>query len=77
MDTPFLIRFILFLIISQAFNVKSQNSLPLPDHIVIAILENHSYERIIGSTAAPYINSLTNDTSSALFTQSYGVTHPS
>src|ERR1035437_6408710 len=70
-------RFILFLMFSQAITVRSQTALPLPDHIVIAILENHSYDGIIGSQAAPYINSLAKDTSSALFTQSYGVTHPS
>ena len=49
----------------------------MPDHIVIAILENHSYSQIIGSTAAPFINSLANDTLSALFTDSHGITYPS
>lgn len=51
--------------------------LPLPDHVVIVILENHSYDQIINVAAAPYINALANDLSSALFTVSFGTTHPS
>jgi len=58
-------------------SVAAQGRLPVPDHIVIVILENHGYDQIIGSTAAPYINALANDSSSALFTGSYGITHPS
>jgi len=46
-----------------------------PDHVVIAIMENRSYDSIIGSADAPYINSLVAD--AALMTASYGVTHPS
>ncbi len=51
--------------------------LPKPDHIVVLIFENHSYNSIIGSTAAPHINALAADTSSALFTQSFAIEHPS
>jgi len=40
-------------------------------------LENHAYSQIIGSTAAPHINALANDASSALFTQSFAIEHPS
>jgi hypothetical protein len=69
--------FILILVILQTNIVRSQTTLPKPDHIVICILENHSFNQIIGSSAAPYINVLANDTSSALFTASYGITHPS
>jgi acid phosphatase len=49
--------------------------LPRPDHIVIVIEENKSFAQIIGSREAPYINELAKR--GALFTQSYGVTHPS
>ena len=42
---------------------------------MIVIEENHSYSEIIGSSAAPYINSLA--AQGALFTQSYAITHPS
>ena len=69
--------FILILVILQTNLVRSQTTLPKPDHIVICILENHNFNQIIGSSAAPYINALANDTSSALFTGSHGISHPS
>jgi len=46
-----------------------------PSRVVIVIEENKSYEQIIGSRFAPYINSLARK--GALFTRSYAVTHPS
>jgi acid phosphatase len=46
-----------------------------PDHIVIVIEENRAYSQIIGNQDAPYINELARR--GALFTQSYGITHPS
>lgn len=49
--------------------------LPRPNHIVVVIEENHTFSEIIGSTDAPYINSLANE--GALLTQSFAVTHPS
>ena len=71
--------FILLLItvIAAAQFTFSQQQLATPDHIVIVIEENHSYNQIIGSSAAPYINSLVDDTLSALLTHSYAITHPS
>jgi hypothetical protein len=51
------------------------SAVPRPDHIVIVVEENHAYSSIIGSTAAPYINSLA--AQGASFTASHGVTHPS
>jgi acid phosphatase len=50
-------------------------SLPRPDHVVIVIEENRAYTHIIGNMAAQYINGVANR--GALFSQSYGVTHPS
>jgi hypothetical protein len=50
-------------------------SLPVPDHVVLVIEENQSYSDIIGSPDAPYVNSLAQ--SGAVFTQSYGIEHPS
>jgi hypothetical protein len=50
-------------------------SLPSPDHIVVVIEENKSFTQIIDNPAAPYINELAGR--GALFTQSYGITHPS
>ncbi len=46
-----------------------------PDHIVIVIEENRSFSQIIGNKEAPYINELAQR--GALFTNAYGVTHPS
>jgi hypothetical protein len=46
-----------------------------PDHVVIVIEENHAFSSIIGSSSAPYINSLAQQ--GALFTQSFAVEHPS
>jgi phosphatidylinositol-3-phosphatase len=48
---------------------------PQPAHVVVVVMENHSYSEIIGSSSAPYINSLANG--GAKFTQSFAVTHPS
>ncbi|MBA2396962.1 MAG: hypothetical protein H0V70_29930 [Ktedonobacteraceae bacterium] len=50
-------------------------TLPTPSHVVIVIEENHAYNSIIGSSSAPYINSLAN--TGALFTNSFAITHPS
>ena len=57
-----------------ALPVQAQ-TVPRPNHVVIVIEENHSYSEIIGSGAAPYINSLAQQ--GALFTASFAVTHPS
>jgi hypothetical protein len=46
-----------------------------PDHVVIAIEENHAYGEIIGSSSAPYINGLVPQ--GAVLTNTTAVTHPS
>ncbi len=55
----------------------SSSPIPMPDHVVMVIEENHSYQEIIGSASAPYINSLADGPNAALFTKSYAVEHPS
>ncbi len=55
----------------------SYAAIPQPDKLVILVLENHAYSQIVGSSAAPYINNLINDSKTALFTQSYALSHPS
>ncbi len=57
--------------------VTSKNILGInpPDHVVIVMEENHSFSNIIGSSQAPFINSLAQQ--GALFTQSFAVEHPS
>jgi phosphatidylinositol-3-phosphatase len=49
--------------------------LPRPDHVVVVVMENHSYADIIGASAAPYINTLASQ--GASFSRSYAITHPS
>jgi len=64
------------LLLMAWFTMPAQaQSLPRPDHIVIVVEENKSYGQIIGNPAAPYINELSKR--GVLFTQSYGVSHPS
>jgi len=46
-----------------------------PDHVIVVMEENHSFSSIIGSSSAPYINSLAQQ--GALFTQSFAIEHPS
>ena len=57
--------------------ISPAQTVPQHDHVVIVVMENHASSSIIGSPNAPYINSLINGTSSANFTQSFGLTHPS
>lgn len=66
----------LFIVLFYNKSINAQ-TVPQHDHVVIVVLENHASSSIIGSSNAPYINSLINGTSSANFTQSYGLTHPS
>ncbi|WP_018616243.1 alkaline phosphatase family protein [Segetibacter koreensis] len=59
-------------------NIQSQEistPLPHPDHIIFVWFENKKYSSIIGSTDAPYINSLV--ASGTLFTNMHAITHPS
>src|SRR5213082_1001657 len=50
-------------------------SVPVFDHVFVIVMENHSYGEIIGTSAAPYINSLL--PSGALATNYTAVAHPS
>jgi hypothetical protein len=45
------------------------------DHVFVVYMENEDYSNIIGSSSAPYINSLLSQGTS--LTQSYATTHPS
>ena len=46
-----------------------------PRHLVVVVEENHSFEQIIGSPAAPFLNHLA--AHGTLLTRSYAITHPS
>jgi hypothetical protein len=59
------------------FSANVYSQLPVPNHVVFVILENHSHHQILGNSAAPYLNGLVRDSATALFTQSYAQTHPS
>ncbi|MDI9829955.1 MULTISPECIES: alkaline phosphatase family protein [unclassified Streptomyces] len=48
---------------------------PRPDHVVVVIEENRSYESIIGSSQAPYLNELARK--GANLTQFFAITYPS
>ena len=53
----------------------STTGVPRPDHIVVAVFENHGYDQVIGNSRAPYLNGLA--ARGALLTDAHGVTHPS
>ena len=65
---------ILFLITSCFAGIFA-GSAPKFDHVIVVMMENHSYSQIIGYAGAPYLNGLAD--SGALFTSSYAITHPS
>jgi phosphatidylinositol-3-phosphatase len=52
-----------------------RGTVPRPRHVVVVIMENHSYADVIGSRPARYLNALAR--TGALFTRSYAVSHPS
>ncbi|WP_030394488.1 alkaline phosphatase family protein [Kitasatospora purpeofusca] len=54
---------------------SASTTMPKPDHVVVVMMENHAYRQIIGSSDAPYLNSLA--TGGAVLKASYGITHPS
>jgi len=58
-----------------AARAQSPPTIPTPAHVIVVMEENHSYLEIIGSSEAPYINSLA--AQGALFTQSFAIGHPS
>ncbi|TPK72442.1 acid phosphatase [Mesorhizobium sp. B2-4-15] len=48
---------------------------PQYDHVVVVVMENHSFEQIAQPGAAPYLQTLARN--GALFYNSHGVAHPS
>jgi hypothetical protein len=61
--------------IATAPSVAGHPALPRPAHVVIVMMENHSFADVIGSQAAPYLTSLA--AGGADFSQSFAITHPS
>ena len=68
-----IIRLLAIIALSSA--CLNAQTLPRPDHIVIVIEENHTFDQIVGKSKAPYINSLIEE--GALFTKYYATRHPS
>ncbi|MEU4191866.1 alkaline phosphatase family protein [Kribbella sp. NPDC026611] len=60
---------------AQAAPTSQAAAVPVFDHIVLVMFENHAYSQISGSSSAPTFNSLAGQ--GAKFSQAYGVTHPS
>lgn len=60
---------------AEAVPAQPAQAVPAPAHVVIVIMENHSFNQIIGSSHAPYVNRLA--AKGALFTSSYAISHPS
>ena len=50
-------------------------NLPQPDHVVVVIFENHSFDEIVDPNRAPFIYRLA--TGGALFVNAFALTHPS
>lgn len=59
----------------QNFSFAQINTVPAYSHIVVVIGENTKASAVLGSSSAPYINTLAN--AGAKFTNSFGVFHPS
>ncbi|MFF7351127.1 alkaline phosphatase family protein [Streptomyces filipinensis] len=56
-------------------SAHAAGAVPSPDHVVVVVFENHAYSQVIGSSSAPYLNSLRSG--GASLTQAYAETHPS
>ncbi len=50
-------------------------AIPVPDHVVVVVMENHSFPQIMNGDQAPFIHDLARR--GALFTRSFAITHPS
>jgi len=53
----------------------ASSRVPEPEHIVVVVLENHSFSEILGTGEAPFLDYLA--TRGAKFTRSFAVAHPS
>jgi acid phosphatase len=58
-----------------AASAQPHETMPAIDHIVVVMMENHTYSEIYKNPNAPFINALSNY--GVTFTQSHGIGHPS
>jgi arylsulfatase A-like enzyme len=61
--------------LGRSSSAQAAAGVPTPDHVVVVVFENHAYGQVIGSSSAPYLNSLA--AGGANLTQSFAETHPS
>ncbi|MDQ0563251.1 acid phosphatase [Rhizobium mesoamericanum] len=66
---------VVVVIATIAVDAQAADPAPRYDHIVVVVMENHSFDKIFSSDKAPYLRSLVKN--GAIFTRSYGVAHPS
>lgn len=59
----------------QLPSAAGKRAFPHPPRVAVVVLENRSYEQVIGSRKAPYVNRLARRY--ALATRYYAITHPS
>jgi phosphoesterase family protein len=62
-------------LVPPSIQTASAATVPALDHVFVIVMENHSYDEIVGSASAPFLNSLS--ASGSLASNYYGVTHPS
>jgi acid phosphatase len=62
------------LVFTPAAPLTADPSVPAFDHIFAIVMENHSFDQIIGSSQAPYTNVLA---SRGLATNYFAISHPS
>jgi acid phosphatase len=69
-------RSFLFVFFSALIATASADAqVPVLNHVFLVVEENHSYNRVIGNSAMPYLNSLAKNY--GLATEYYANTHPS
>ena len=76
MKTWIMLLFLLTTLIkSSVFAAVVKNNVPKLDHVFIIMMENHSFDQIIGNANTPFINAWAHTAN--LATNYYGVGHPS
>lgn len=62
-------------VLAAGMATAASHRMPEPEHIVVVVLENHSFDEIIGTGESPFLDYL--GTHGAEFTKSFAVAHPS
>jgi phospholipase C len=65
----------LLIVLGVAAGACASTSRPARSHVAVIVLENKSYDEVVGSAKAPYFNALARKY--ALATQFFGISHPS